>query len=145
MKKKWLIGLLVYVVLAVVLRAVLVKPPTVHVLPDTVYTNVSVRSAAVVETVTKVLTRFKVQQESVLVNIHDTVAIKEFIRQTDTVVVACTRCVAQLALLRHVSDSIITARDDTIYALRTRLQKCQGARPWWAAAGLGAGVLACRR
>lgn len=142
--KAFVVGFILVIALAIGVRSAWVHP-SVHVVPDTVYLKVSEQSKAVADTVTKVLTRFKTVRESTIVNIHDTVSVKEFIRLTDTVVVACTRCAEQLRLLRRVSDSIIKARDDTIYALRTRLQSCKGSRPWWAVTGLGAGVLACRR
>jgi hypothetical protein len=119
------------------------RPVIVSTQPDTVYLNVSARSGAVAETTHQVVTRIRTRVDSFFrfdtSLVHDTV-LK---RSIDTVFAACERCAAQLREHRRVSDSVIKARDDTIYALRGRLQSCKGSRPWWALGGLGLGVGAC--
>ena len=119
-------------------------PAPIAVQPDTVYLNVSAKSAAVAETVTNTVTRFRILRDSVRITVSDTIEVKHFLTQLDTVFLRCDQCAEQLREHRRVSDSIIKVRNDTIASLRSQLASCKGRRPWWALGGVVAGITACK-
>lgn len=66
--------------------------------------DVRVDSVEVVRTVRQVSER----RDTLLLNLTDTVRVKEFIYSVDTLREACLRCTESAARLRVVSDSVVT-------------------------------------
>lgn len=116
--------------------------PILPVKPDTAYITISKESKAVAETTHSVVTRFRTRVDSVIRT--DTTRDTVFLRSLDTVFARCERCARQLDSLRKFTDSAMKAKDDTIYVLRVRVEKCRGSRPWWAVGGLALGTAGCR-
>lgn len=73
------------------------------------YAQAVVRSTAAAETVRVVATRVAHKRDTLLSRITDTVAVKAFIYQTDTLRVQCLRCAGRLDSLRVASDGTIAA------------------------------------
>jgi hypothetical protein len=78
--------------------------------------------------VVKWATKTRTVRDSLLVQITDTLLVKSFIYQTDTLRTACLACTASASQLRTVADSLNHVNDSLIRALTP--SKWEKARPW---------------
>lgn len=79
------------------------------------------KAQPVAETVRVRVASVRTIRDSLLVNLWDTVLVKEFVVRTDTLRVACIACATRLDSLRLTSDS-------TIHALRVQVEALQPSR-----------------
>ena len=97
--------------------------------------TVRVDSVEVVKRVREV----KTLRDSVLVNIHDTTVIQEFVYRTDTLRAACLACTESASRLRTFSDSLNRVNDSLIRKLTpSRFAKVKGPALFIGGAVLGA-------
>lgn len=83
-------------------------------------------------------------RDTLLLNLTDTVAVKEYIYQTDTLTVSCLACTASAARLRFSADSSIQSWKARYESVKP--SRWDKARPWiFGAVGLYVGLNAPRR
>lgn len=85
------------------------------------YATLASQAKPVADTVRVVSRKTETLRDSVILRKSDTVMVERFVRQVDTLRVACLRCAALLDTLRLTSDS-------TIHALRIQVE---AVKPSW--------------
>jgi hypothetical protein len=94
------------------------------------YAEAATRADATADTVIQTVTKTRTLRDTL--NITDTVQIREYITQTDTLLLRCEQCAKQLQTLRRIADS-------TIYVLRQELNRATNKERFWKRCGVFAG------
>ena len=105
--------------------------------PDTVF----IKSAAIAETTTQTVTRFRTRIDSII-NSDTTFFVQVdtlWLNSLDTVFINCQKCAEQLKTLNES----YKLRGDTIAILNAKIASCKSKRPWYALGGLVGGAALC--
>lgn len=70
--------------------------------------------------------RFDTLRQSVVVNIHDTITVKEFVRVADSTVATCTAALGECSLLYQSAKAQIAVQDSLIMSYRVQIPKPPG-------------------
>ena len=87
------------------------------------YAEAVLEGQRVADTVVKRETVVRTKRDTVLNNLTDTLLVKEFVYQTDTLREACLQCVEQLREQARASQTLISALEASNVGLRKRLSR----------------------
>lgn len=86
------------------------------------YAEEAVKADGVADTVIREVTKTRTLRDSILYYKYDTARVEEYVYRTDTLLVSCERCAAQLRAFRLVADSTLAAKDARIASLKPRFR-----------------------